>query len=152
MRVTGIDADTKSIAMVTFFGVKQFSRTQVKAPGRRAEDRFANLIRGFVENQGEWLLSDWVYVEKPVFGVNAKASIDQAYVVGAIRSILTLHGINNSLVDNTTWKKQVIGNGRASKEEIEMFARDVLDLPEGLTQDLYDASAIAQFGVMATTR
>jgi Holliday junction resolvasome RuvABC endonuclease subunit len=84
-----------------------------------------------------------------VFGVNAKASIDQAYVVGAIRSTLILHGVNHSLVDNTTWKKQILGSGKASKEEIEMFARDVLNLPEGLTQDLYDAACISQFGTMA---
>ncbi len=158
MRITGIDADTKSIAMVTFFEEDNERKSlkvryaQNKVAGRTAEDRFAGLIRSFVESQTEWLLSDWVYVEKPVYGVNAKATIAQSYIVGAIRSELILHKINHSLVDNTTWKKQIIGSGKASKEEIEMFARDILNLPEGLTQDLYDASCIAQFGMMASGR
>ncbi len=150
MRITGIDADTKSIAMVTFLG-KPLSQEYIKVPGQRANDRFNNLIRGFIEVQSEWLLSDWVWLEEPVMGANRKAAINQAYVVGAIRSILIQHGISVSVINNATWKKAVIGNGHASKEEIAIFAIDVLDMKRGQSQDIYDAACIAQFGVIATS-
>ena len=149
MRITGIDADTKSIAMVTFLG-KPLSAEYIKVPGQRANDRFNNLIRAFIELQSEWLLSDWVWIEEPVMGANAKASINQAYVVGAIRAVLIQHGIPNTVINNATWKKQVIGNGHASKEEIADFATGALDMKSGQQQDIYDAACMAQFGLRAT--
>jgi Holliday junction resolvasome RuvABC endonuclease subunit len=50
------------------------------------------------------------------------------------------------MVDNGTWKKGVLGNGHASKEEIAAYATKVLGIPLNEPQDVYDAACIAEFG------
>lgn len=150
MRVIGIDPDTKSITFVSLDSENQGSRykiIRVEAKGRRAEDRVEKLWAG-LEDLSVWPLMhpDWVYIETPVMGVNAKALRDQAVVVGLIRSFLWRKGLPHSMVDNGTWKKAVLGGGHASKEEIAAYAQRVLGLEAGQPQDVYDAACIAVYG------
>ncbi len=147
MRIAGIDADTKSIQIVVFDDREPPVIHRVEAKGRRAEDRIQALAAG-LEGTPSWLWKDvrWVYVEVPVMGVNAKALRDQAQVVGMVRSYLWRNDLDNSLVDNGTWKKGLIGNGHASKEEIAAYAQNMLKVPRGQPQDAYDAACIAAWG------
>lgn len=142
MRVAGIDPDTKAITIVIFSErAPDLWRAEVK--GRRAEDRIQQLYALL----SDLLLGvDWAYIETPVMGVNAKALRDQAQVVGMLRYHLWMSGISHSLVDNGTWKKAVLGNGHASKEEIAAYAQRVLGIDKGHPQDVYDAACIAHYG------
>ncbi len=145
MRIAGIDSDTKSIQIVVMDeGEPRIYR--IEAKGRRAEDRIQALAAGLEESSSIWQEVRWVYIETPVMGVNAKALRDQAQVVGIIRSFLWRHGLDNSMVDNGTWKKGVLGNGHASKEEIAAYAQKMLKVPTGQPQDAYDAACIAAWG------
>lgn len=143
MRVIGIDPDTRSITWVCLDedGVSYWKR--IEAFGKRAEDRIESLCKQLIQSD---IFADWVYIEPPVMGVNAKALRDQAMVVGMLRYHLWRLGQPHSMVDNTTWKKNVVGSGKASKEEIKDFATSVIGLEDGLVQDVYDAAAIARFG------
>lgn len=145
MRIAGIDADTKSIQIVVLDGVTPVIQ-RIEAAGRRSEDRIQALAEGFENTQQIWGDVRWVYVESPIMGVNVKSLRDQAQVLGIIRSYLWRHGLDHSLVDNGTWKKGILGNGHASKEEITAYAQSVLIVPSGLPQDAYDAACIAAWG------
>ncbi len=148
MRVAGIDPDTRAITIVTLGDSPGCVFWRGEAKGRRAEDRIEGLYKElFFQHStlGDDLI-DWVYIETPVMGVNAKALRDQAIVVGMIRYWLWSQDQPHSLVDNGTWKKAVLGGGKASKEEIAAYAQRVLGMEAGLAQDYYDAACIAEYG------
>lgn len=145
MRIAGIDPDTKAIQIVVLDDAGPVIH-RIEAPGRRAEDRIQALAAGFENTQQVWGGVQWVYIESPVMGVNVKSLRDQAQVLGIIRSFLWRHGLDNSLVDSGTWKKGVLGNGHASKEEIAAYAQKILKVPSGQPQDAYDAACIAAWG------
>jgi len=92
---------------------------------------------------------DGIYIEAPIAGVNVGALRSQAYVIGALRVLLKRSGYHSFIVDNGTWKKQVIGHGKASKDDIRAFTESAYDLPLDCEQDVCDAAAIAQFGRIA---
>lgn len=153
MTVAGIDADTKSIQVVVYGprGATVIKRWQAK--GRRAEDRIQQLAALFEDKDWAAVWKDvaWVYVESPVLAqfrgkTNAKALRDQSQVLGVVRSFLWRHGLDHTLVDNTVWKKGLLGNGHASKEEIAAYALKMLGMPADLPQDAYDAACIAAWG------
>ena len=145
MTIAGIDPDTKSIVGVTLEDGKEPQIYRVTAKGRRAEDRIEQLYTSlrltFFAKP-----ADWVYIELPVMGVNVKALRDQAVVIGMIRYWLWSNDQPHSMVDNTVWKKGVLGNGHASKEEIAAYAQRVLHIPSDHPQDVYDAACIAAWG------
>lgn len=153
MTVAGIDADTKSIQVVVFGPGGMTVNKRWQAKGRRAEDRIQQLA-GLLEDKdwaAVWKDVAWVYVESPVLAqfrgkTNAKALRDQSQVLGVIRSFLWRNGLDHTLVDNTVWKKGLLGNGHASKEEIAAYAHKMLGVPTDQPQDACDAACIAAWG------
>ena len=81
-------------------------------------------------------------VESSIFIQNPKATIAIASVVGVVRFICELNEIDCCFVDNTKWKRQIVGKGNCSKKEIKAFAiekwGDVFT-----EQDYADAACIA---------
>ena len=143
--ISGIDPDTKAITGVTLEEGKEPRIFRVEAKGRRAEDRIEKLYTSlYTTFLGE--PSDWVYIELPIMGVNVKALRDQSVVIGMIRYWLWSNDQPHSMVDNTVWKKGLLGNGHASKEEIAAYAKRVLHIPDEHPQDVYDAACIAAWG------
>ena len=147
MIVLGVDPDTKAITAVAVDTERPtwFHVTRLEAKGRRAEDR----IQALASQIETWPhhTYDWVYIETPVMGVNVKALRDQAFVVGMLRYELWRRGQAHSLVDNGTWKKAVLGGGKASKEEIADYAIQRFSMTKEYKQDVYDATCIALFGL-----
>ncbi len=153
MRVMGIDPDTKAITSVILDGdSKSISPiiTRLEAKGRLAEDRIEGLYKELFQCSPREHL-DWVYIESPVMGVNAKALSYQAQVIGMIRYWLWYHRVAHSLVDNGTWKRLTIGTGHATKEEIKSWSihHSNGQLSHTELQDVYDAYCIAAFGLQA---
>lgn len=94
------------------------------------------------------VLSRWpvafAYVEEPVavpHGVNT--TIRQSAVWAAIRLVMNDKGVRCVSVNVSTWKKEALLNGRATKDEIKDWAVAVFGLPPNLPQDVYDAAGIA---------
>ena len=81
-------------------------------------------------------------VESPIYIQNPKATIAIASVVGIVRFICFINGIYCIYIDNTKWKRDIIGKGNASKDEIKEFAIEKWGdiFPE---QDFADAACIA---------
>lgn len=151
MRIAGIDPDTKQVSIYIMDSDASHNprdRIRLEARGKRAEDRVEALANVIEDIRLTHI--DWAYIEWPVMGVNVKALRDQSIIIGVLRSRLWRVGVQHSMVDNGTWKKAVLGNGHASKEEIAAYAHHILGLGTGLTQDMYDAACIAQFGFKAS--
>ena len=76
-------------------------------------------------------------VESAIFIQNPKATISIASVVGVVRFVCDLLEIDCCFVDNTKWKKDVVGKGNASKKEIK-FAKlfDVLLVNKNFDESL----------------
>ena len=81
-------------------------------------------------------------VEAPIYIQNPKATIAIAAVAGLVRFICFLSGITCEYLDNTKWKRDIIGKGNASKVEIKEYAVNKWGdiFPE---QDYADAACIA---------
>lgn len=90
-----------------------------------------------------------VYMEKSISRGNPHASLVQAHGVGALLAAASEYRAEVHRVDNMTWKKALIGNGRAEKDEIAEYAtkRDphLVELCDG-NQDLIDALCIYWYG------
>lgn len=97
----------------------------------------------------------YVAVELPVFGRGGPGStIPQAQINGALLAGVTAAGGEVLLVNNARAKKQIVGKGNASKEEIRQWVEREwpgLFTVIGEDQDLCDATMIWQYGVAAVT-
>lgn len=149
MRVAGVDPDTHAITWSLIDTVLERTATigRVEAKGRRAEDRFADLMGQFAAHVPDFLGYCWVYLELPMAGPNRKATINQSQVVGAIRLLFLQHNIPHSLVDPGVWKRATLGTGSATKDEIKRWAIQHYHIDERREQDAFDSTAIAAFGV-----
>jgi Holliday junction resolvasome RuvABC endonuclease subunit len=95
--------------------------------------------------------SPFVFVEHPVVGrAGAHATIVQAQVHGVVLEASLSSGAHGVYtVNNKTWKKDVVGNGGASKEQVrEWLAANHPRLARmaGDDQDLVDATCVALYG------
>ena len=97
-----------------------------------------------------------LWVEQPYLsngpGRNQNTTIAMAEVVGAIKAAAEWGQVD--LVGQSTWKAQVVGDGRADKEEValwlktrhrDLYAKCALD------QDQMDAMCIGLYGMMRTS-
>lgn len=92
----------------------------------------------------------YVFLEMPVLGRGgAGSTIPQAQVNGAMLAAGSMAGVQVVTVNNKRWKKQVVGNGAASKEDVAAWCAlcwpPVFEGAKG-DQDLLDAAAINRFG------
>lgn len=92
---------------------------------------------------------DAVYLEAPVMGRSVLPTIVQSYVSGIIQAVVSSAGSRIILVNNKQWKKTVVGNGNAKKEQTIEALRERQPGIERLCRDdddLYDAAGLAMFG------
>ncbi len=145
MRVWGIDADTFKIVAARARPAPTWNI--IEAKGKRADDRFPKLVQIWEAWAAAHISPhDYVYVEKPIYTGNPNSTIVQSYLIGALLSTLIRLGIANSLVDNTVWKKALLGGGGANKDKIRAWIVARFNLADDLLQDVYDAVAIAEWG------
>lgn len=151
-RIFAIDTDSKQIAWAALEQdgpTITYKTGTMKEKGKRADDRFPGLVRQFTDFLIHNFEGGFVFLERPAMGRNANATIVQSEMLGAMKALLVQLGIAFSVVDNTVWKKGLLGNGHADKEAITGYLRNVVRdgaLPE--SQDERDAFAIALWGIV----
>lgn len=92
-----------------------------------------------------------IFVEAPVVGRGGvRSTLVQAYVSGAIQAAASAYG-GVHLVNVQSWKKAVVGSGRADKQAVKQ-AIISHGLSDDLPQDFYDATAICLYGLAAVRR
>lgn len=98
-----------------------------------------------------------IAIEEPVLGSHnrrgANATIPNAKIHGALLAaggLLKTQGVVVIPANNSRWKKQIVGNGNASKDQITAFVKKTwprLYREAKGVQDWMDASCIAQYGM-----
>lgn len=96
-------------------------------------------------------VADAIFIEEPLVGRNTRVSLQIAQTAGAVMSSLGsgLREVHIDFVDNKSWKKAVIGNGNANKEDITSWLKShhpsYAELCGG-NQDRVDATCIGIYG------
>lgn len=151
----GIDPASTRIALVAFFDEHEpifAENKKLGSSGAVACSAARQETLAFVEKcRSHWpgvLVA--ATIESPIVGRGGpRATIVQAFTSGAIQGALFDVGVEVSLANVSSWKKQVVGNGRASKEDIANFVGlrwpAFFSQAEG-SQDLADAICIARYG------
>jgi len=146
--VIGIDCDSKQITMVKLSSESKWCNSiSIESKEKYADKRFADLVRKFDYMMPRVYDYDRtkVFIEEPIFIQNPKTSILIAYIVGYIISFYLLRNICISLINNKKWKQEIVGNGSASKDEIQEFVHHKWGI-DPKTEHVADATCIAEYG------
>ena len=144
--VAGIDTSSKAVHMVVL-NVRGELQLTVKWEGtaKDSDERMHEIFSDMFDDIGLKELS-FVAIEKPIYIQNPLSTVMLSKVVGVTQMMMWFHGIKYTLVGNTSWKKDILGNGRANKAEILAWAEnDSEQIFE--EQDFADAYCIAKYAV-----
>ena len=115
------------------------------------EKRFPEFATNFCKDLSKIILNPKrekveVAIEQAVFIQNPRTTVEIANVIGCVRTACYLQDFNVKVVDNTKWKKEILGKGNAKKPEIMAYAKEKWGdiFPE---QDFADAACIAAWAV-----
>jgi Holliday junction resolvasome RuvABC endonuclease subunit len=108
---------------------------------------------------GKFTGPDYVFIEDVLIGNNRKYSLQLAQSLGAVLSSLGLLSLEQPLdvhlVNVSTWKKDVVGSGNASKEDVRNYIHEIHSayaVSCGSDQDRYDAACIGYYGHLIADR
>jgi Holliday junction resolvasome RuvABC endonuclease subunit len=158
VKIMGVDLGVHKVAVAVLEGEELTHAVPNHTTTDRPRDLVLHSLAGMVCNVAQLYDVDQVWIEDTIIGNNRKYSIGLAETKGAVMSELAqlrlLRGLDVRLVDNQTWKREVVGNGHASKDEI----RDYIRVTHGAyaplcgdDQDLYDAACIGLYGSHVST-
>ena len=151
----GVDYGVRRFSMVRHDGEiveVGLKKPKVHRDWHRADEllELVGLVPPFVRSE------DFIYLEAvPVAGArNLQTALALAATFGALTLALRGRCVHVTSVAVATWKKEVIGHGNATKDDVARWAyqshptwgrpREVTGVP--VSQDGCDASAIAEYG------
>jgi len=118
MNVFGLDLSTSKIAIAKL-SLEGYEVVELTSKSRSWETRFKDLY---------WLLWSWVdenvtpddmvCIEDIPLVQNKQSLIKLVHILAMCRTVFTHRGIDVFTVNVMTWKKSVIGDGRADKDKI----------------------------------
>jgi len=151
-RIHGIDVSTKKLAIATLVNA-EFGVVELQAKARSWEDRLAQLYKQFFEFVDKNISpDDFVCIEDVPLVQNRQAMLKLVHVLAMCRVVFIHYEIDCFTVNVSSWKKSVIGDGRADKDKIKTMARQIFGTGVGrLSQDSIDALMIAKWGQLRLT-
>ena len=147
MKIIGVDASTKRIAIVQFKDGNLDDWNLISTMEHPLDDRIFDLYHKFKEQIECRFKPDLVIFEEIPFVRNFRAERALSEIVGCCKLVCQENNINYRVVNNTVWKKQVLGDGRATKDEIKAFVIVKYPILTFEKQDILDACAICLMGV-----
>jgi Holliday junction resolvasome RuvABC endonuclease subunit len=149
----GIDLDSRSIAISVVDGNHHPARMKRIECPKSITERAAILryLRDELDHHYDWFTDQTVYIEAPVLAGarNIQSTIKVAMSFGVV---LTHVGAWRPVVEVavSTWKKQTVGNGNATKDQVKDWLRaqhPEKSLQTMGDQNLADATCIALYGL-----
>ena len=147
MKISGVDASTKRIAIVQFKDGNLDDWNLISTMEHPLDDRIFDLYNKFKEQIECRFKPNLVVFEEIPFVRNFRAERALSEIVGCCKLVCQENNINYRVVNNTVWKKQVLGDGRATKDEIKAFVIARYPILAFERQDIFDACAISLLGV-----
>lgn len=154
MNIAGVDLGGRKIAISFFDDGKMISALEyeTKKSTRARElwdlaDWSRNLLR----------LADLVVVEEPLVGRGVRSSLQLAQTAGAVLSTIgdTATHTRSQFVEVATWKKDLLGKGNATKDQVRIWLEEhypAYAVLCGDSQDKVDATCIGLYGVRLHAR
>lgn len=163
MNLVGIDLGTHKISVAAFVegdsGLTLYDARTHDADPDAPRDQVLNELGRFARDLVHTYQPSSVWVEEVIIGNNRKYSLQLAEVKGAVLSTLAMHrrntGVDIRMVDNKTWKREVIGNGNATKDQVKdyiLVTHPAYAALCGDDQDCYDAACIGLYGFTVLER
>jgi crossover junction endodeoxyribonuclease RuvC len=154
MRTMGIDLGIAKIAWSVWDDDLLVDTGAYKHESGHRSEQLSALCH-YIYDTAEQVNPDAIWIEDILIGNNRKYSIKLAQTMGAVLTALTPWCGSLLSVNVSTWKKEVIGNGHAKKEDIQNYIwnRDSAYsvLCDG-DQDRFDAACIGYYGVVIANR
>ena len=146
--VVGLDTSSKAIhAVVVDMKGNILAMEKFASKEKDSDHRMHQMYRDLSSTRGRIFEADWAAIEKPIYIQNPLSTVMLAKVVGATQlAMLFGIGLNFELVGNTTWKKEIVGTGKAKKPAILEWAEEHAG-QKFEEQDFADAYCIALWGV-----
>jgi len=147
MKHLGLDTSSKAIHIVVLdeneklIEIYKADCTKSKPFRERFPELMDNFARILIEDIDIDTV-DYAVVEEPIFAQNRNVVCTLSEVVGAVWGTLCLSDIPTTLIHNMLWKKQILGNGKVTKDDILKYAIEKWgdEFPE---QDYADAACVA---------
>lgn len=143
MKVAGVDCNTKKIAIFRIEDGKGVSG-EITCEDKETSVRIDTMFLACIEIMKS-IKPDIVYIENSPYLQNIKVTLAIHSVVDAVRYSCVLNKIPYQTIEVPSWKKDVLGNGRADKAQIMSWAKakygDLI-----VSQDIADAAGIANYG------
>lgn len=163
MRIAGADLSTFGVAYVGLEEIGDgFTFSFVRhVPFRRPTEAFSAAVYETAYQTGLALTTEWqpnaMFTEAPFIhpqhsnGAMNLAGVSACWQAAVLRQL----GQHSEMVPPSTWKKQVVGHGNASKDDVKAYAER--DWPmtikavndNRLPPDVLDALCVALYGVWA---
>jgi len=149
----GLDCSSKAIHSIVLNLDETILTSHKWASNKKTfTERFPLLLKDFWEDISRMKVTltskqqIFATVEESIYIQNPRTTVQLASVVGCVKFGCYYNGLHLTGVNNRHWKKTVLGNGNASKQDIMKFAvekwGDVFE-----EQDFADAACIALWGV-----
>jgi Holliday junction resolvasome RuvABC endonuclease subunit len=152
--IVGFDLSSRKLAAVSLDPVSSWTYE----PPKKEKDR-ARVLKHFLDelvDLFEERRPRWVFIEHPLVGRGgAHATIVQAQVHGVVSAVAATYADGVYTVNVQSWKKEVVGNGRADKDRVRQWLEEShphLAELAGADQDLVDAACVALYGRRVTER
>jgi len=156
MRVLGCDCSTKLIGCSMITDKDIITATIYGGNKNDTNVRAEVMYQAIKEILDAWE-PEAVYIEQAVYLQNVKVTLTIDAVVNGVRYACIDKNIPYFIIDNKSWKKDVLGNGNSSKEDIAKFSKtkwgDKFNKfsktkwgDKFKTQDEMDACCLAYFG------
>lgn len=160
MKLIGVDLGIRKINAAVFVpGASGFTLYDVPKYSSDNDTRGGQLweVSRWLFDLAEFHQADSVWIEDIVIGNNRRYSISLAEAMGACLAVLTLRETVMSIgrVNNMAWKKELIGNGHASKDDVKNYIVETHPVYAALCeddQDAYDATCIGLYGLTILDR
>lgn len=159
MKTMGIDLGIRKIALSAWRDDKLVSAEAWISPSSHRANQLSDVAM-YAMGFGVMWEPDHIFIEDTLVGNNVKYSLQLTEAKGAVLATLAplmrlteLQGIFT--VNNKTWKKEVLGNGNAGKDEVRRYLDDrdsAYSVLCGNDQDRYDAACIGLYGYIIATR
>lgn len=159
MNIVGIDLGIKKIALSYWEGdILKWTDAYESSSSYRPQELLdvGDFAYDTLKHGGE---TDYVFIEDTLIGNNRKYSIALAQTMGAVLASLALLQAEDYFgiytVNVSTWKKEVLGAGNASKDTIRDYiysSHSAYSVLCGSDQDRFDAACIGYYGVKLSLR
>lgn len=156
MSVVGVDLGINKVALVYSDGQDQHFASIHAPESRKSRPRILRELASYVYDTCSLHRPDSVWIEDTLIGNNRMYSIKLAETKGAVMAALAgIPGLDVQLVNVSTWKKEIVGNGKADKDAVRNHIRETHGAYAplcGEDQDLYDATCVALYGLRIIER